>query len=217
MTRLEAVNLTKALLGGGTNVADADLANLVDLSVKAIVSALHSDRVPELIATSTTGSYVAGSGEEPNHVAIPSDWVKGTAISVRVKLNGGTYYSAAKEMPRHMFESMADGNKNQYIDADAEPMFLHDGTRVFFTPDDADSVEITYIQQPADLGSDGAEIALPLDLQSLVIPYMAYWCRTADGVYEEAQRHYQTYIGGLQMYIGQPMMGAIPLQQGAGR
>ena len=157
MTRLEAVNLTKALLGGGTNVADADLANLVNLSVKAIVSALPSDRAPELLGTfvTTDGSYAEDSGGGPKYVFIPADWVKGTSISVRVKLNGETFYRAAKEMPRHLFSNLADANQNQYIDAAAEAMFLHDGKKVFFTPDNAASVEVTYIQQPADLGSDG--------------------------------------------------------------
>ena len=105
---------------------------------------------------------------------------------------------AAELVPPHRVQEITE-NSNSFVKSDAvSPIYAVEGTQILFGPTTATRVEALYVRRPVEMSADVNDCELPVDVQSLIFPLVAYYGALSSGNYEDAQLHQAGYIAGIQ-------------------
>lgn len=159
-------------------------------TTEAIVDVSFSERTSRTIYIGSMAVTRAGIG------LVPSD-----ALSNDMALYVDAY--PARRVPLSQVHELNASTNPWLTGTEKSPLFAVEGNVVKYAPSAATSIECLYKKNPAPLVGDHSEPPIPLDAQTLILPYVAWWGALASGEHEEAQAHQASYMVGLQRFMPQ--------------
>ena len=159
-------------------------------TTEATVYVRCKDQVDRTIYIGSMAVTRAGIG------LVPSD-----ALSNDMALYVDAY--PARRVPLSQVHELNASTNPWLTGTEKSPLFAVEGNVIKYAPSGATSIECLYKKNPEALVGDHSEPPIPLDAQTLILPYVAWWGALASGEHEEAQAHQASYMVGLQRFMPQ--------------